>query len=809
MVIGGWLIGQIPINTIFEVKSNNPIDDRYTIATLADTSTIPFKWNGLITKVLDTGQRREWNGTYWAIYNPGGASAMAAAAIRDSLAALVGANRLDASAIKNLPSASGADTVATYTAFRAYTGGSDLISVQSTGVRGLFTKNGYIPSVDNGGTTIIDGNGVTWERVRPNDNVYYVDWFGAEGDGTTDDITAIRAALSAGSEGDIMVFSPGKTYLISDRIDDLSSNDGFTFYGYGATIKRANENLSRTTEAVPDGQGYVLVQNASLFAVNDRVTLLDTTGVYNGTAENESMPSTTVSSISGDTLFLNDNVSLPPSGNLATQYPSGTKVLQVFEMLSLSDNFDNKVLGLTFDGNAAGNPSQRGWIHNHTIKSIGGNSVIRDCFFKQTPCENIFIDRGVIANCFADSLYGSFAHFTTTNGGKIVATGNIINAPCLATEAVNQHNEGAFTFSANSDYVILSNNIVNNGKEAFAAPIESDDDKYVLIEGNTAINCEAGAILGSSNQNATTDGLIVKNNHFENCLKIEFSRSGNGDIEDGAGKNAVQIAGNYLVNTRMLFEQVSYLDIKNNTMQFDSGYVDVTADAAILLNDMGGQINIAGNIIYQDSLIFTSGIIYQNSDHPLLIKQSASVSSKIAYATFNISGNHIFNFDRAIDQRSAFTNQPTTYVYLGSRIADNTIVNRDQSDTTSIGIYGYAGFEIAGNTLYGPNNAAHTADSDVYLGIIAKGVDSLQIDTLQGEFIHHNIIYGFSESIQVGKDATPASSGYNIIAHHNYCSGLLDDNSDSSAPSSVLFNESIKVPLVFPRPYVRKNTSFY
>lgn len=65
-------------------------------------------------------------------------------------------------------------------------------------------------SADNGGTIIVDASGRRWYR-ETGGVPYSVRWFGAKGDGTTDDTTAIQATLTFGLD---VTFPPG-SYNVS------------------------------------------------------------------------------------------------------------------------------------------------------------------------------------------------------------------------------------------------------------------------------------------------------------------------------------------------------------------------------------------------------------------------------------------------------------------------------------------------------------------------------------------------------------------------------------------------------------------
>lgn len=62
---------QIPINTFFDVSTPNPIDGRFVIATLSDTSTITDLYDGLLTVVQNTDQLWQYDGTKWVQFQTG------------------------------------------------------------------------------------------------------------------------------------------------------------------------------------------------------------------------------------------------------------------------------------------------------------------------------------------------------------------------------------------------------------------------------------------------------------------------------------------------------------------------------------------------------------------------------------------------------------------------------------------------------------------------------------------------------------------------------------------------------------------
>lgn len=74
LFIGFAVSAQITVNTPFKVNSNNPIDTRLNISKLSDTTTIVFKYPGLITYVQDRDQFYYYDGTTWKLFEQGGSS---------------------------------------------------------------------------------------------------------------------------------------------------------------------------------------------------------------------------------------------------------------------------------------------------------------------------------------------------------------------------------------------------------------------------------------------------------------------------------------------------------------------------------------------------------------------------------------------------------------------------------------------------------------------------------------------------------------------------------------------------------------
>ena len=139
-----------------------------------------------------------------------------------------------------------------YTALRNYTGRATQVRITADGIAGFFKYDSTdATSTDNGGTIIVAGT-KRWKRVF--DGAVNVKWFGAVGNGVTDDTAALVAATLALQNEQTLDFGNG-TYLISYQGTPYSSINGnvvmdflnksdIGLVGNGATIRVVNHNIT-------------------------------------------------------------------------------------------------------------------------------------------------------------------------------------------------------------------------------------------------------------------------------------------------------------------------------------------------------------------------------------------------------------------------------------------------------------------------------------------------------------------------------------------------------------------------------------
>ena len=118
-----------------------------------------------------------------------------ASVLRDDLAATGGAALVGYDGGTAQDVLDDAKPMANYTALRAYTGRATGVRITQSGLAGFFQRDDAdTTSADNGGTIIVDASGRRWKRLFV--GAVNVKWFGAVGDGVTDDTAAILAAYT-------------------------------------------------------------------------------------------------------------------------------------------------------------------------------------------------------------------------------------------------------------------------------------------------------------------------------------------------------------------------------------------------------------------------------------------------------------------------------------------------------------------------------------------------------------------------------------------------------------------------------------
>jgi len=190
------------------------------------------------------------------------------------------------------------DTVANYDSLRIYNGDATLVFVKNQPIEGFFKLTSGI--VDDGGINISGTK--DWVRVAEDLGNVNVKWFGAVGDSTTNDNTAIQAALDycLNNPGTALFFPAGKYSYTSaiyayKPIDFSIKGDGMSnTYLFPFSCKGIDIRTDSTTFLIDSKYGPLEardfeIKNLSVFATGTPITRpigIDIGGGYNIKLEN-------------------------------------------------------------------------------------------------------------------------------------------------------------------------------------------------------------------------------------------------------------------------------------------------------------------------------------------------------------------------------------------------------------------------------------------------------------------------------------------------------------------------------------------
>ena len=150
-----------------------------------------------------------------------------------------------------------------YSALRSYYGSGTTLpagavifvrGVAATGFgEGFFYYDNVATSSDNGGTVIVDNVGRRWLRVM--DDIIDVKWFGAVGNGVTDDTLAIQSAINTAEDP----HTRGNTVLLS------SCSVGYALTSVGLTVGNGTSSGTFSTRSPITIQGQGAVSGIGAF----------------------------------------------------------------------------------------------------------------------------------------------------------------------------------------------------------------------------------------------------------------------------------------------------------------------------------------------------------------------------------------------------------------------------------------------------------------------------------------------------------------------------------------------------------------
>lgn len=408
------------------------------------------------------------------------------------------------------PAKAQVDTAGTYFNLILYGGSADSVYVNHVRYHGLFVKGNC--NSTNYGTTFLAGSNC-WQRVHTN---FLPRYWALTGQTPSNLVGPVWKEVDAINAAAYAAWSHGGDTI---EIDSMVSIDRSvlalnknTYWGTTDTsgFVRVDPPKTILTDTAHLGDGKIHVEDNLGFRTFQKINIAQGQG-YDSIAGHASYTASVSQSLGGDsTIFL--------SGlSIQRKMLPGDSVSLFFPMVKdVSLGTDSMhFINLIFDGNRSQYTLNYDWRTNATIRlptSIG--SSIENCRFYNIPNENIFVCGIDVKNCSGAGFNGSAVHFSCNSSGSPTAIlYNQFDRLNEVGDAVMQHSEAGFTFSAKVRDFHMSYNTITNMHEDGVGVFANDDSSNVITDNLLETNAQNVSFLPFYQHAATN---VIYNNKNPN-----------------------------------------------------------------------------------------------------------------------------------------------------------------------------------------------------------------------------------------------------------------------------------------------------
>lgn len=475
-------------------------------------------------------------------------------------------------------------------------------------------------SPDNTGTILVSESGKRWKRMDYSGR-YNIKWFGAKGDGETDDTEAIQAAINAAfRDGGGTVYFPKGTFIVSPRLDQcilLWSNVHLLGEGTNSTVKVKKDAGDYYTIFGQVG-GSVYVENVRISHLridqdpkNNTTCNIDRTNparyywqysIHLGNYHNIVIDHVIFDEICG--------INTVKLSNPKSSYATITNCYFNFVMGKGDPEYDNSAIYLNGTNHIVANnvfycelgQKGRGAIETHTGQSVIANNVT-DGYYTAVNAQSselnevksdITISNNTIVNANQGiQLWGyhnnPIAHVTVT--GNTISLANTYHKRYLCTGISSG---GSYETTAFNNLMITDNTILFEEElEVRVGIVESTvggirftsttPNTNFIISNNIIKNSPlTGILIGSGSMEAKVSNILISGNLLENC--------GHYPAKETKYKSGI-----------MVRSQVTGVKISNNIIS--DRYDEVRAAYAIRMSEEDG---VYKDVQVNDNLVSTN-----------------------------------------------------------------------------------------------------------------------------------------------------------------------------------------------------------
>lgn len=564
--------------------------------------------------------------------------------------------------------------------------------------------------------------------------------FGAVGDGTTDDATAIQNAINAGA-GKTIIFPTG-TYLINSPVVSTTSN---------VTIDFANATITNTV-ALPTYTLEGLSVNPIILLKGNNVTLLNGTfdgllsqgirveGAFTGTGDAYYKTGYIENILISGLRFKN----CVPS-YLNTRFFRFATIQNVFSFGAIVTSVNEHSIGLSYgSGGVVANCQVSDGLGGRTIYGLFVNDLqYYGCainpekrpyisgLYYMSYCKN-----SLTSNCTA-YLYSTDA--ATSPSNMKISHGENNTVQGCNFWADSPANSPAYVYASLQIQGCKEFSVVGN-------VLRARNGRTLLIYPHVDQNSEGGVVVGNTVENLETSVTPDQNG---SCLSLEFS------VASGFVRKPISITGNLFKNGNVYLSQARDLTFSNNTVVTIKD--PDPSRALVQLDNVTLNAQLIGNSV-------------SSSDTTVQTKTGFALRGSFIYAA-----NNFVKFPNpAITGSVAFSNAGATSTL--SNVAWNTAIDVQTK---------YSGLTLAnGWRIKDSNPQQFTIDP----GPIANGASASQNVTYVGVGISEPVAVSCSQPLQgVALTATAVATDTVELTWVNNTGGSVDLPSAAYTVSKVGF----------------------